>query len=47
VDFSYSFEGFDFSREEVKRAVGIWLIGFVLTVASPALGFSYLETMNA
>jgi len=35
-DFSYGFGVFDFSHEEVKRAVAIGLIGFVLFIARTA-----------
>ena len=44
-DFSYGFGVFDFSHEEVKRAVGL-LIGFVFVIASAACSFLYLKTMN-
>ena len=44
-DFSYGLGVFDFSHEEVKRAVGLF-IGFVFAIASAACSFSYLETMN-
>jgi len=37
---------FDFSHEEVKRAVGLF-IGFVFAIASTACSFLYLKTMNA
>ena len=44
-DFSYALRGFDFSHEDVKRAVGLF-IGFVFAVASAACSFLYLKTMN-
>ena len=37
--------GVDFSNEEVKRAVGLF-IGFVFAIASTACSFLYLEKMN-
>ena len=34
--FFYGLGGLDFSYDEVKRAVVIWLIGFFLFIASAA-----------
>ena len=36
ANFSYEFGVSDFSHEEVKRVVEIWLIGFVLLIARAA-----------
>jgi len=44
-DFSYGLGVFDFSHDEVKRAVGLF-IGFVFAIASAACSFLYLKTMN-
>jgi len=44
--FFYGLGGFDFSYDEVNRAVVIWLIGFVFAIASAACCFLYLKTMN-
>jgi len=42
----YSLRGFDFSDDEVKRAVVIGLIGFFLFIASAAEGFLYLKQIT-
>ena len=44
-DFSYGLGLFDFSHEQVKWAVFVF-IGFVFAIASAACSFVYLETMN-
>ena len=41
--FFYGLGGFDFSYDEVKRAVVIGLIGFFLFIASAVSGFLYLK----
>jgi len=44
--FFYGLGGFDFSYDEVKRAVVIGLIGFLLFIASAAQGFLYLKQIT-
>jgi len=42
----YDLGRFDFSYDEVKRAVIIVLIGFFLFIASAAQGFLYLKQIT-
>ena len=44
--FLYGLRGFDFSYDEVKRAVVIGLIGFFLFIASAVQGFLYLKQIT-
>jgi len=44
--FFYGLGGFDFSYDELKRAVVIGLIGFFLFIASAASGFLYLKQIT-
>ena len=44
-DFSYGFGVLDFSHEEVKRVVGLF-IGFVFAIARHACSSLYLKTIN-
>ena len=44
--FFYGLRGFDFSYDEVKRAVVIGFIGFFLCIVSAAKGFLYLKQIT-